>query len=550
MSGSFDAVVVGAGAGGAAAAWRLCHKGLKVLLLEAGPRFVPERDYPLDTPGWERHLFPDKPGSQAKISYGDLGDLDPENEDLASWNVVAGRLAKGRKRMPEPGYSHVQGIGGSTLHFVGEAHRMHPDAFRLRARLGAAADWPLSYDDLEPYYAECEDLTGVAGPGAQGARWRSGPFPLPPHPLNTAARRLVEAGKRLGTEWQANSRFALSQPYDGRPACNYCGNCSRGCPLGDKGSCDVTFIRHAEATGKLTIETKAVVTRIISGKTGRIEAVDYIRGGKQRRQPTPTLILSAGAVQTPRLLLASANAEAPDGLANGSGQVGRNFMETVAWTSTGIAPGLRMSHAGLPADAICWTFNAPDSVPGAVGGCRFNSHVQETGLVGPIAYGSRLIDGFGADFKARMRREFGAAISVGGIAEVVPDHRSRVDLDPRQSDAHGMRLPRISSVLTENSLTLLRFMAEHARATLAEAGVEDLREEISSRDRFAATHVFGTCRMGHDSGESVVDANGRSHDHENLYIADASIFPSSGGGEAPALTIEALALRMADRIAF
>ncbi len=287
--------------------------------------------------------------------------------------------------------------------------------------------------------------------------------------------------------------------------------------------------------------------RINAGAGGRIASVDHLDAARRVTQETPVLILAAGAVQTPRLLLLGAGAESPEGLANGSGQVGRNFMETLGWRSTGLLAGLRNSHMGLPADAISWDYNAPGAVPGAVGGCRFNAATQEAGLTGPIAYGSRLIDGFGAGFKGRMRREFGSAVAVGAIAEVIPDDRSRVTLDTEVRDAEGNPVARIASVLTANSLTLLHFIAARSRALLAEAGAE-IVEESGSWDGFSASHVFGTCRMGADSATSVVDARGRAHDHDNLWIADASVFASSGGGESPALTISALAVRTAEAL--
>ncbi len=539
---SHDAVIVGAGAGGAAAAWRLCSQGLKVLVLEAGSWFDPASDYNLYEPGWERQSFPSKPNSQAKITYGDLGQLDPEFDDLASWNRVSGKLYGGARREASSiGYAHVQGVGGSTLHFVGEAHRMHPRSMRLASDHSTGTDWPLSYAELEPYYTTCETLIGVAGPKDQGDRWRSDGFPLPPHPLSPAAIQLQVGAAKLGMAWQENSRAALSAPYDGRPPCNYCANCIRGCPIGDKGSADVTFVRRAALTSNLTLKTNASMVRINAAATGGIESVDYTDGGALIRQETPILILAAGAVQTPRLLLAN-------GLANGSGQIGRNFMETLHWSSTGLLPGLQNSHMGLPSDAISWQHNAPDAISGVTGGCRFNSNVHEIGLVGPIAYGTRLIGGFGAAFKAEMRDRFGTAISVGAIGETIPDARSFVGLPPDQTDENGIPLPQIHSVLTENSLHLMRFMARTARGLLTAAGVQELAEEGGAWDQFTTTHVFGTCRMGNDSTASVADRNGRSHDHPNLYISDASLFPSSGGGESPCLTIQALATRMADQI--
>lgn len=543
-------MIVGSGAGGAASAWALTRAGLTVLLLEAGPRFVPSRDYPLDTPDWERHRFPAPEGSRARILYGDLGRLDPRDDTLQSWNAAEGRPPLPARRTPSrTGYAHVLGVGGSTLHYVGEAHRLHPESFTLARDHGAGADWPFDYADLEPFYTEAEALIGVAGPQGTGARWRTSPYPQPAHPLSPAARRLAEAGARIGLPFEANARAALSRPHDGRPPCNYCGQCSRGCPLGDKGSVDVTFLRHAEATGRLTLIAGARVTRIELARSGDVAAVHYHHAGATHRQESPVLILAAGAVQTPRLLLASRSADLPEGVANGSGQVGRNFMETLSWTSTALLPGLANSHMGLPADAVSWAENAPGAVPGLMGGCRYTSAVQEFGLTGPAAYATRLLAGFGSDFKSRLRAVFGSAISVGATGAVIPDARSRIALSPDQRDGDGVPLPVIHSVLTDNSLALLRHMARSARRLLREAGTEAPVEEYGSWDQFTATHVFGTARMGADSANSVTDPWGRSHDHASLWIADAGLFPSTGGGEAPSLTIHALALRQAKRIA-
>jgi choline dehydrogenase-like flavoprotein len=544
-----DVVIVGSGAGGAASAWALTTAGLRVLVLEAGPRFEPAVDYPLTDPDWERRAFPSPPGSTAEILYGDLGRLDPADADLQSFDAVTPRRAPGEVRVPGGvGYSHVRGVGGSTLHYVGEAHRLHPGSFKLARDHGVGADWPLSYDDLAPFYDRAERAIGVAGPAQQSGRPRASAFPQTAHPLSPAARRLAEAGERIGLPFEANSRAVLSRPTGGRPACNYCGQCSRGCPIGDKGSSDVTFLRQAEATGRLTVRAGAEVTRLEIGQGGRVVALRYVHDGIEQRLETPTLILAAGAVQTPRLLLASASPEVPDGVANGSGQVGRNFMETLRWQGTALLPGLTDSHKGLPADAVSWAENAPDAVPGAVGGCRYTSAVQETGLTGPIGYATRLVPGHGAAFHARLRQAFGSAITVGATGAVVPDARSRVTVHPERRDGLGVPLPVIASVLTDNSLALMHHMAAKGRALLQAAGAGAPLEQITSWDRFTSTHVFGTARMGDDSATSVTDAQGRCHDHDNLWIADGSLFPSSGGGEGPSLTIHALAIRAAERL--
>ena len=418
----------------------------------------------------------------------------------------------------------------------------------MQSLFGVGHDWPITYADLEPYYTRCEQLIGVAGPAEQGARWRSAPFPLPAHPFSPAAQRLLAVGTRMGMNWQANSRAALSEVYDERPACNYCGNCSRGCPLGDKGSADVTFIRKAEQTGRLTLKTNSRLVRMNPSRNSRITSIDYVAQKTTHRVDSPLLILAAGAIQTPRILLANRSRLFPDGLANSSGQVGRNFMDTLFWSSTGLLPDLSNSHMGLPADSICWDFNGPQGIPGVVGGCRFNSGVQEAGLVGPIAYASRVVKGFGKELKEGVRSQFGRCITVSAIGEFLPNEKSFVDLDPTQKDEFGIPLPRIHSHLGTKEIQRLRFMSTQARKLLKGAGINDLVEEYGTWDLFSATHVSGTCRMGSDAANSVVDATSRSHDHPNLFITDASVFPSSGGGESPSLTIQALAVRTADSI--
>lgn len=481
------------------------------------------------------------PGSRGEILYGDLGTLEAAPAHLASFDA-AHPPRPGDQRAVAAGYSHVMGYGGSTLHFVGEAHRLHPDSFRLRELTGAGEDWPLSYADLEPYYQLAEKQMGVAGPSDTGARWRSAPYPLSPHPQSPAALRLGQSAARLGWDWAPNPRAVASQPYRDRPACNYCGQCSRGCPLGDKGSADVTWLAEAEATGRLTVLTSAPVLRLHPGPGGWIAALEYSHADRMVLQETPLLFLAAGAVQTPRLLLAQ-RAVGPSGLANGFGQVGRNFMETLSYSASGLAPRLRLSQRGLPTDTISWQFNAPsDQGPRF----RLSSSVQEMGLNGPIAHATRLLTGHGAALKQAMRDSFGSALSVSAIGAVIPDDRSFVGLSSDRTDANGLPLPVVHSVLTGASLDLLDSMAQAARRLLAEAGVPTLIEQRSSWDGFTATHVFGTCRMGSAPDRSVTSPHGRSHDHPNLYITDASVFPSSGGGESPALTISALALRAVD----
>lgn len=300
-----------------------------------------------------------------------------------------------------PGYHHVRGIGGSTLYFVGEAHRMNRHSMRMKSRFGVGADWPMSYANLEPFYVEVERLLGVAGPEKVGDRWRSVPYPLPAHPLSRASRRLARGARAIGLKWEVNPRSALSKPYDGRSPCNYCGGCTHGCPRTDKGSVDVTFIAKAKAkakaSGRCEVRADHTLLRIGAAGKGRVGWVEVVDAAKRvQRIEARRLVIACGAVETPRLLLLQG------GLLDRSHPVGRHFLESVAWTSIGDAGKPLQSFGGLPADSISWDANRPDALVGVVGGYRISAAIHESDMVGPIAHAQRAVAGFGRAHKERM----------------------------------------------------------------------------------------------------------------------------------------------------
>ena len=543
-----DVLIIGSGAGGGACAWGLALRGVRVRVLEAGPRFEPARDYALQAPDWESRGFPQPPGSQWDFTLESEERLDPAFAHLRSWSHLRGSLS-GNTQRNEGEYLHVRGVGGATLHFTGEAHRLHPAAMRLRSRFGVGADWPIDYAELEPFYCEAEALIGAAG-ADDAVRWRSRPYPLAAHAPAYASRRLIEATRKLGIHWTPNPLGVLSAPYDGRPGCNTCNNCNRGCPRGDKASVDVTFLRRALATGRCELESGAQALRIEAGEDDRVREVIYVDARGQKQSATARVVIVAGgAVQTPRLLLASEGRHAPKGLANESGEVGRHFMETVFHAAAALHPEQLGTWRGLPSDIICWDFNAPDAIPGAAGGCRLMPFTASMDLVGPIAYATRVVGGWGAAHARGVKEAFGRVIALGGIAECLPHDKAYVDLAPWKRDEHGMPLARIHAHLDARAAARQDFMAKRIEEIFAALGVEKVIERMGSYDRMNASHVFGTCRMGADAASSVVNRDCRSHRWRNLYVVDASVFPSSGGGEAPSLTIEALALRAAAHIA-
>jgi choline dehydrogenase-like flavoprotein len=543
----YDVVIIGAGAGGATCAWTLCDAGVNVLLLEAGPVYDPSKDYRLNLPQWEKTQFPDKKPDHDFYTFAPMQTLEKQYDHLRSRNHITGLYNPSDKRKAFL-YHHVSGVGGSTLHFTGEAHRMNPASMRMYSRFQVGADWPINYQTLEPYYKQAEKIIGVAGSNGDTSRPRSAPYPLPAHPLSYASQKISMGMRKIGLSAIENSRAALSQPYDGRPECNYCANCNRGCPRTDKGSVDVTFIHKALATGKLELQPESTVLSITAESNDKVKHVVFKNASGLQTINSRVIVIATGAIQTPRLLLLSANQHSPDGLANESGQVGQNFMETLSWISSGLYPENIGSQRGLPADLISWDYNLPDAIPGVIGGCRFGSTVSEANLLGPINYATRVIPGWGKQHKYQMLKNYGNVISVGAMGEHLNNRKSFINLHSHQKDSLGLSKAVIHSHLTKQDIKRLDFMANKTREILKSTGVETFFEEYSTYDFFNSTHVFGTCRMGTDKDNSVVNEYGQSHRWKNLFITDASIFPSTGGGEAPSLTIEALAIRTGKRI--
>jgi choline dehydrogenase-like flavoprotein len=510
---------------------------MSVLMLEAGPRYDPYKSYALDEEDWEIKGFPEI--KRIKYTTGKKQPLNTAYENLKSWNKASGKLnpTKERKYLK---YHQISGIGGTTLHFQGEAHRLNENAFRMKSLYGVAVDWPIEYKDLEPYYTEAEDILGVAGPEKVPGRPRSKPYPLKPHKLSYASRLIAKACGKQGIDLIPNSVAILSEPYRDAPPCNYCNGCVWGCPRKDKGSVDVTFIPLAEKTGTCEILDNVYVTRIkIDNKGGKKRAtgvVYYDKRGKEQFVGGDYIAVACGAVETPRLLL---NSEIND-----NGLVGKNFMETTFSETVAMHPERTDSYRGIPMDSIVWKWNTPDPKRGFSGGLRLFPTAGSA--LGPVNYSLRYFEGWGEDYVKEIEKWFGHAICVGGIAEFFPNKDTFVTLDPNVHDQFGFPVAKIQSFLGEPELKTLEFMSNKSKEILEASGAKEIVEVVSSYDFFSATHVFGTCRMGNDDETSVVNSSQRVHGIPNLLVTDASVFPTSGGGEAPSLTIEALSLRAAD----
>jgi choline dehydrogenase-like flavoprotein len=542
-----DVCIVGAGAGGAVAAWALVRRGMRVRLLETGPRFDPA-DYATHDQDWELEpshfdaVAMDPSRQSYESAPGEV--LDPNFSHLGSrtLTLIPGNLGQ---RLPFV-WSRALGVGGSTLHYQGEAHRFPAHAFRMKSELGVAADWPLTYDELAPYYDRVEHLLDVAGDPGNPFKPERGPFPHPAHPRSAASLHLAEGARQLGWQSLPNTLAVLRESRPSRAACHYCNGCIRGCMVGAKSSVDVAVLPEAEASGLLEIVTDFHVSRLEHGADGRITGVIGSDGsGTERRTRARAVILAAGAVETPRLLLNSASGTHPHGVGNADGQVGLHLMESLYLRRSIVFDRPLQSWVGLPIDARIWDWNGstgPRELPAG-----FVLGQLAGGFEGPAGFAREGVAGFGMAHREGMGRRFGAGFELLGVAEQLPRAENQVTLSD-QTDRFDVPLARVETRLDRNDLEVLSAMWKRMGELGEAAGAEQFVGQISAYDIPSATHVAGTCRMGATSVDSVVDSVGAVHGHPNLVIADASVLVTQGAGDSPSLTIQALALRAAEAL--
>ena len=499
-----DAVVIGTGAGGAPILARLAQAGLKVIALEAGKHF----DY---------QKFATDEREQVKLFW-----LD-ERLSAGSTPVYFGSNNSGC------------GVGGSTVHFTAYTPRAQADDFRLFSEFGTGRDWCLSFEEIEPFYDEVEWFLGVSGatPYPWGKSRKRG-YPLPPLPLNGAAQLMQRACAELGIETSPAPNAALSQNYfreeiGWRAACTNRGFCQAGCTIGAKGSADATFIPLAIKHGA-EIRAESFVTEFETDSQGKIKSVVYTREGKTERQLCRNVFLCAGAIETPRLLLLN-------NLANRSGQVGRNFMAHPGVQVWGVFDEEIYPHKGIPGGLISEDTHRPQK--------RFEADfaggylVQSIGVM-PVTYVSQLARAekvWGAELGAWMN-DYNRTAGINILGECLPYEHNFMELSD-EKDERGLPKPLVHFSHGENE----EKMTAHAEKLMREIWSAAGAKKMWTFQRNA--HVIGTCVMGENPADSVVNRNGQSFDVPNLYICDNSIFPSALSVN-PALTIMALALRTAD----
>jgi choline dehydrogenase-like flavoprotein len=507
MSTTFDlnddsvVVIIGSGAGGGTLSRELTQRGIKVVCLEAGPRLELG-----DIVNDEREMFPKLSWLDERIGVG----LPPA--DLPIWSCKT--------------------VGGTTMHWTANCPRFRDFEFKSLSTYGAIeganlADWPIDLAELEPYYDKAENLLGVTGTNNIRRLPESNNFKV-----------MQAGGRNLGyTDIDTYNMAINSQPRDGRPACLQLGFCSSGCAINAKWTTRFNDIPKAEATDVYELRAECMATEIVTDENGRASAVRYIDPqGNLQEQKARVVSVAANVVETTRLLLNSANSRHPNGLANSSDLVGRNYMRHAMVQILGLMPGEVHFYKGAQCAGVIRDEIKHDPSRGFSGG--FQMHTLSLGpeyLVNNINPA-----GWGEDYAAIMEKykNFAGLIVMG---EDVPQQDNRITLHPDRKDSNGLPVPIVTYNNHPNTVAMLDYAKDVGRRLYESLGAT----RVFSIEKFGATHNMGVARMGDDPATSVCNEWGQTHDIDNLFVSDGSLFTTSASAN-PTLTIISLIMRQAD----
>jgi choline dehydrogenase-like flavoprotein len=501
-----DFAIVGTGAGGGTLAARLAEKGFSVVAFDAGPYFRPLEDFASDETAQEK-LY---------------------------WNDP--RVVEGADPIVMGGKNSGKTVGGSMVHFAMVSLRFRPEWFKARSTLGYGVDWPIGWEEMWRYYDQVERDLSISGP----INYPWGPprprYPYRPHPMNAAAEVLARGCEAMGMKWTPTPLATVSAPRGEAHPCVYRGFCRFGCSTNAKQSTLNTYIPRAIRAGA-EIRDLAMVGRIETDAGDRATGVHYHRDGQWRFQKARNVIVAGYAVESPRLLLNSATDRHRDGLANSSGLVGKYLMTQPNQAVYGKSKDEIRWNKGPPSLAITEHWNYDDDKDFHGGYCWMGQGPL------PIEWAKTVTAsrGIWGDELRLAMQDYNYQVGVKMVGECLPSENNRVELAD-QKDRYGLSVAKVTFGWSENDKALIRHALDQMEMSMEAAGVTDL-----FRQEEDANHLGGTVKMGDDRRSSVVDADCRSWDVPNLFVCDGSVFPTVGGVN-PSLTIQAIALRTADRI--
>jgi choline dehydrogenase-like flavoprotein len=527
-----DFVIVGSGAAGGVVAKELSAAGFRVVVLEQGP-WRTEKDFVHD-------------------------ELKAFDQNLLTnhWDVSPNtfRATEKDKATVKPSLLYGRGVGGTSVHFSANFWRFREIDFKEASVKGTVAgtgltDWPITYQDLEPYYTKVDWEVGVAGAPGPYDPPRSRPYPMPPHPPKSTGALLEHGAKRMGWKPFPAPMAIASKQYQGRSPCVQCGFClGFGCEVRAKSSSLVTVIPVAVATGKCEIRPNSYVRKIETDARGRATGVKYFDANKKEIfQRAKAVVVCANGAETPRLLLNSKSNLFPNGLANSSGAVGKHLMFNGAGISAGVFENEVNGYKGIVATRVVWDLYELDSKLGLSGGGGFDYRFD----MPPIGFVMNMMPPdaplWGKEFKKLVAKNFVRTVTCYGHTTSLPVPTNSISLDPTVKDAWGVPAIRMTYKDHPQDLKLYQYFADRGEELLKASGAMQTWKSKPESQQFSV-HLLGTCRMGNDPETSVVDKYNRAHDVRNVFIVDGSSLVTSGRGQ-PTMTIQALAFRAGDNIA-
>jgi len=547
---TYDVCIVGSGAGGGTAAKILTEGGLSVALLEAGPPVNPEKDFKMLMWPYELPHRGIGVGGRAAENFGEF--LAPNG----AWQI------EGEPYTSAPGanfqWFRSRIVGGRTNHWGRIALRFAPIDFRSKTRDGLGDDWPLSYEDLSPYYDKVESYIGVFGTKENVSSAPDGIFLPPPKPRCTDLL-FKKACDKLGVICIPSRLAILTRSVNGRLPCHYCGQCGRGCVTGSNFSSSQVMIPPAMQTGKLTMITGAMAREVLLGKDGKVTGVSYIDKATrtEKRINARAVVLAASACESARMLLNSESAQFPNGLANSSGVVGRYLTDSVGSDGWGIVPALEKmpphNHDGVGGMHMYipwWKFDRKNDFPRGyhieIGGGR---ELPGVGMFDDLCDEE---EGYGASLKRRARQTYGTGIGMSGRGEMIPNPDTYCEIDPNVVDKWGIPVLRFHFKWSDYELRQAQDMQETFRAVIEAAGGEyKTKTSISGEYPFGIQaggkiiHEVGTARMGADPKTSVLNQYCQAHEVKNLFVVDGAPLVTNPD-KNPTLTIMALSWRASE----
>ena len=547
---TYDVCVIGSGAGGGMAAKILTEGGLNVVMLEAGPQIYPEKDYkmlmwPYDLPHRGAGV-----GGRASKNFSEF--LAPNG----AWQIDGEPYTSAEGANFQWFRSRI--VGGRTNHWGRIALRFAPVDFQSKTRDDLGDDWPITYDDLAPYYDKVESYIGVFGTKENVSSAPDGVFLPPPKPRCTEIL-IKKACDKLNVTCIPARLAILTKAHNGRLPCHYCGQCSRGCTTASNFSSSQVLLPPAMATGKLTLITGAMAREIVVGKDGKAEAVSYIDKATrtEKRVYAKAIVVAASACESARLLLNSKSVLFPDGLGNSTGNVGKYLTDSVGSDGWGEVPVLEKmpphNHdgvGGMHYYVPWWKFDRKNDFPRGY-------HIELWG--GRDMPGVGMFDGlchdeegYGVQLKRRARQVYGTTVGFSGRGEMIPNAETFCELDPNKVDQWGIPVLRFHFKWSEYELRQAKDMQETFKSIIEMmGGTYKTKTRIDGQYPFGILaggkiiHEVGTARMGADPKTSVLNGYCQTHDVKNVFVTDGAPLVTNPD-KNPTLTIMALSWRASE----